>query len=365
MITVLHYAPGFRSGGIESRLLDWYRNINREEIKFVLVKLNDEDDTENMKEFMSLGGAWYNLPTLSISNYKIFIDGIKNIFDNEIIDIVHVHDVSSGFFILKEAKRRGVKCRILHSRTTSYLPNESNVLIKSFLRKITPMYANHYFGCSVEAGKWGCGSNKDVVVIKNGIQADLFRYNSLIREKIRLELKIRNKKVIGYIGRISAQKNLPFLFDVFDVLSKESDDYVLLVVGEGDESIINNYYQNKEIPQNIIFVGERKNVWDYYMCMDVFCSPSLYEGFGTTAIESQATGLPTIISEGFPEIVKITQFASRLPIDKSAIPTWVSNIKSYIGKRFPDDGMKAVKDNGYCASAVCEFLYSFYMRNYQ
>ena len=137
MITVLHYAPGFRSGGIESRLLDWYRNINREEIKFVLVKLNDEDDTENMKEFMSLGGAWYNLPTLSISNYKIFIDGIKNIFDNEIIDIVHVHDVSSGFFILKEAKRRGVKCRILHSRTTSYLPNELTSLYACLTISIT------------------------------------------------------------------------------------------------------------------------------------------------------------------------------------------------------------------------------------
>ena len=95
MITVLHYAPGFKTGGIESRLLDWYRNIYRNIIRFVLVKLNEEDDTANIQEFLELGGVFYNLPPFSMKSAILFSYRIGQIIHNENVDIVHVHDVNS------------------------------------------------------------------------------------------------------------------------------------------------------------------------------------------------------------------------------------------------------------------------------
>lgn len=363
MITVLHYAPGFRSGGIESRLLDWYRNINREQVRFVLVKLNNEDDTAYLKEFDSLGGRWYNLPAFTLNYYFSFLKELKKIFKKEKIDVVHVHDVSSGFLVLREAKKRGIKCRILHSRTTSYLPNEKNIFVKTLFRKITPLYANYYFGCSIEAGKWGCGQGKDITVIKNGIQANLFDFDDKKRELLRKNLGVSDKYVVGHIGRISPQKNIPFLLEVFDELVKTSNKYSLLLVGKGDNNIIKSYYGERGLPSNVIMVGDKKNVWDYYMSMDVFCSPSLYEGFGTTAIESQATGLPTLLSEGFPKVVEITSFVKRLPISKTSIKRWVENIIELCGKRYPNEGLNAVKENGYDAPDVANFLCDFYYKH--
>ena len=168
MIKVLHYAPGFRNGGIESRLLDWYRNTDRSKIQYVLVKLNNIDDTENMREFKKLGGIHYNLPPLNATNILMFPTRIKKILIEEKIDIVHVHNPISGLFVLRESKRLGVKCRILHSRTTDYLPTEKNKLFKNVLRHFTPNYANHFFACSIEAGIWGCGEDRkdEIVVIK-------------------------------------------------------------------------------------------------------------------------------------------------------------------------------------------------------
>ena len=40
-IKVLHYIPGFNEGGIEARLLDWYRNMDRSKIQFYIIKLNN------------------------------------------------------------------------------------------------------------------------------------------------------------------------------------------------------------------------------------------------------------------------------------------------------------------------------------
>jgi len=363
MVTVLHYAPGFRNGGIESRLLDWYRNIDRSLIRFVLVKLNTEDDTDNIREFIELGGTFYNLPPFSLHSALSFSQRIREILAQEKVDIVHVHDVNSGVFVLREAKKNGIKCRILHSRTTSNLPHEKHVFIKSFFRKVAPIYANFYFACSVEAGIWGIGKRYQKVtsVIKNGIQVERFRFDENRRDSIRLQLGVANKIVIGTVGRLSDQKNIPFLVEVFNRLIKENKDYRLVIVGDGDRTILQRCFQKNSISQYVIVVGEKKNVWDYYMSFDIFCGTSLYEGFGTTAIESQASGLPTLVSEGFPESVAITDFIWRLPLDNQE--KWVDTIKNNIGKRFAQNGLDMVNSSGYNAYNVAKELEAFYLTN--
>lgn len=362
MVKVLHYAPGFRSGGIESRMLDWYRNMNRDKVQFILVKLNNEDDTPNIREFVSLGGKCYNLPPFGLKSALVFEKQLVKIIEDEDIDIVHVHDPNSGVFALRAAKKCGIKCRIFHSRTTSFLPNEKNVFVKKMFMSQTPHYATDYWACSKEAGLWGCGKKYEskIVVINNGIQDDLFFFNENTRNELRKELGIEDKKVIGTIGRISPQKNLPFLFDIVASLHNEDPDFVLLMVGDGDKSILENYYNHKvDISPYVISVGAKKNVWDYYMAMDVFCGTSLYEGFGTTAIESQATGLPTILSTSFPEVVEVTNFVRRLELKD--ISPWIDSVKNMIGNRFPEQGMNGVISHGYSARMVAKQLEDFYI----
>lgn len=364
MIKVLQFAPGFKSGGIESRMLDWYRNINRDLIQFILVKLNDCDDTPNIREFVELGGKYYNLLPYGIKTAIGFEKKIIQIIEDEKIDLVHVHDPNTGLFALKAAKKCGIPCRIFHSRTTAFLPNEKNIFVKKLFMKQTPKYATDYFACSYEAGIWGCGiKHKDeIIVINNGIQDDLFIFNEDARDRIRKELGIQNKKVIGTIGRISPQKNLTFLLTVFSEIVKLDNDYVFLLVGDGDRDIINTFFNlHSNISKNVIMVGAKKNVWDYYMAMDVFCGTSLYEGFGTTAIEAQATGLPTILSTGFPAVVELTSFVNRL--EANDVNLWVEKIMSSIGKRFPEEGIQSIVTKGYSAIAVGKKLEDFYIQH--
>ncbi|MEK3749553.1 glycosyltransferase [Paenibacillus sp. FSL E2-8871] len=365
MIKVLHYAPGFNSGGIESRLLDWYRNIDKTKIKFYLLKLNQIDDSDNLNEFQKMGGEYYNLPSLKMGSVIEYIKKLTLFFKENKFDVVHVHDLSTGIFVLYAAKKAGISCRILHSRTTDYLPNEKNVSIKKLLKSLTPSLATDYFACSYEAGVWGVGEKKAslVKVIKNGIQTDRFHFSEDKRNSIRSELKIDNKFVIGTIGRLSPQKNLMFLLDVFNQLQHQHSNAVLVIVGEGSmRSEIENKVRMYGLNDKVLLLGERSNVWDYYISFDVFVGTSYYEGFGTTAIESQAAGTPTVLSTGFPEVVCISNYITRLSLDLS-MDSWVHTILNYKGIRFNNESIELVEQHGYSAYSVAKELELFYIKH--
>ena len=364
LITVLHYAPGFLSGGIESRLLDWYRNIDRKLIRFIIIKLNDIDDTKNIEEFIQLGGTVYNLPSLKKINVFLLTRRIKKIIMKEKVDIVHVHDINSGFFALKAAKKSKVKCRIYHSRTNNFSSNEKKLFIKKFFMNKAPKYATNYWACSEAAGLFAFGERfiAEGFVLKNGIQLDYYKFDEKKRNMIRKKHGIiETDIIIGCVCRIIESKNISFLLKIIDSLNKIEKKYKLLLVGSGDMNIIYNYYDGK-VPDYIFMAGEIKNVWDYYFAFDIFCSPSKYEGFGTTAVEAQAAGLPTFVSNGFPERVELTKNIKRLDIFDEKI--WVNNIlKADIRRDL--QSYDIIKENGYDAKDVAKYLQSFYLKQYE
>lgn len=364
-IRVLHYAPGFNSGGIESRLLDWYRNIDRKKIEFNLLKLNSIDDTYNLREFKQLGGQTYNLPTFEIRNSFEYFKKLNLFFKENQFDVVHVHDLSTGVFVLLAAKKAGIKCRILHSRTTAYLPNEKNEIIKKVLKPLTRVFATDYFACSYEAGVWAFGKKRAnlVKIINNGIQTERFEFSQMIRKKIQSELGIENKFVVGSIGRLSAQKNILFLVDIFTEILYRNKNAVLVIVGEGSMRLeIEKKITGYGIEDSVFLVGEKSNVWEYYMAFDVFVGTSYFEGFGTTAIESQATGTPTVLSTGFPAVVCISDFATRIDLD-AGIDKWVDAIIAFKENRFNSNAISIVENSGYSAKNVSKYLESFYSGN--
>lgn len=362
-IKVVHYIPGFEIGGIESRLLDWYRNIDRSKIEFVVIRLN-EKESDKAKEFIDLGGKFYNLPKLNLKSFFRFFKELKKVFEIEKTDIVHVHCLNSGIFCLMAAKKMKVKTRILHARTTDYLPNEKNKLIKTILKKITPYFATDYFACSYEAGLWGNGKkNADkTIVIKNGIELPLFNYNETTRKETRKKLGLENKIILGTIGRLSPQKNLLFLIELFNKISKNDADnkYCLVIIGDGDMyNKINEKILKLDLTNKVKIIESKFDVWNYYMAFDIFISTSFYEGFGTTAIEAQATGVPTILSTGFPESVVVSDYAKRISLDES-IDNWIDLIIKTEARIRSKRDAENVEEKGYSAKAVAKGLEDFY-----
>lgn len=85
-------------------------------------------------------------------------------------------------------------------------------------------------------------------------------------------------------------------------------------------------FERKEtnIQDNILFLGNRDDVYRLYRAMDVFVLPSRYEGLPMVGVEAQASGLPCIFSDRITREVKATENVVFLGI-KSILP-WVNMI---------------------------------------
>ena len=93
-------------------------------------------------------------------------------------------------------------------------------------------------------------SSKNDVFIPNGFNIEIWKPNKVIRQKVRNELKIsKNTKVIGYVGRGETQKDLPNLFEAFNLVKQKNSNVILVAVVNNLEKYANIYK---------IFLGEHQ-----------------------------------------------------------------------------------------------------------
>ncbi len=98
--------------------------------------------------------------------------------------------------------------------------------------------------------------------------------------------------VIGYVGRIGREKDIPTLEKAFRIVRKNKEGARLLIVGKGLE--LNNVLESQD---KVISVGSQDNVVPYYQAMDIFVLPSLTETTSLATMEAMSCGLPVIVTK--------------------------------------------------------------------
>lgn len=319
-------------GGVESVVMNYFRNIDREKIQFDFIC--DEDSTDiPYQEIESLGGRVIICPPYQ--KLPKYIKELKKIFKDNNYKIVHSNINALSVFPLYAAKKAGVPVRIAHSHSTSNKKEWKKTLVKNLLRPFSKVYATDYFACTEHAGRWLFGdkafNQSKVTVINNGIDISEYEYNEKIRKEMRKELGYKDADlVIGHVGRFMKQKNHEFIIDIFDALHKENDNYKLMLVGQGplmDE--IKDKVNSLGLTDSVKFLGQRSDANKLYQAMDLFLFPSLYEGLGMVLIEAQASGLPCVASTEVPDIANVTSNLVFLDLDDS-IFNWVKVISGMV-----------------------------------
>ncbi len=131
---------------------------------------------------------------------------------------------------------------------------------------------------------------RNMVVIPNGIDLEDFP-STFVRD-----YPISNRPIrIGYIGRISQEKNLPALCTAFKALNKNSGNFELLLAGplpRGD------FITRDCSGAGIRLVGPRfgPDKLNFLNDIDLMVLPSLSEGFPVSAAEALALGVPIVIT---------------------------------------------------------------------
>ena len=385
-IRVLQYMRVLDSGGIEAFVFANLRAIDRSKVVFDFLVTRDQEEFYD-DEVKKLGGKKIVLkykefknPILnSLSRSIAFYKFCKK--NNDQYKVIHFQSIgSNGFFDIMAAKCAKIPYRIAHSHISNDIKPRHNskkeavglirkniVLFRqNVIRKFVSKYSTHYFGCSKMACEWmftkKINDEKKCIVVKNPIDVKKFQFNNDIRTKIRKELNIEDKYVIGHVGRFVYSKNHEFLLETFVKIKKECENAILVLVGGGrlkDE--IMTKIKQLNIEESVILYGETDEVNNMYNCFDLFMFPSIYEGLGIVLVEAQANGLPVMASSSIPNEVKLTPNFNFCDIKDSE--NWVNFYNENKSKLMrKNENYDVVLKSGYDISDVSSFLQETYIR---
>lgn len=344
---VLQVIGNLNIGGAENVVMDYYRNIDREQFEFhYLVYTTESGDYED--EVYDLGGRVIHID-YSFSDIRSFYYSLISLYEKEKYDIVHSHTLFNSGIVLKAANKAGVPKRIAHSHSTKNKVKTNYILkiYEKIMRYTIKKNATDFLACSKSAGEYLYGNiffESHGKKVLNGIETNKYEYNSNIRNQIREMYDIdENCIVLGHVGHLASVKNQKYLLKILKELNDKR--YILMLIGDGeDKNQLKNHAKSLNMKEQVLFTGNIDNVNEYLNAIDIFLFPSLFEGLPLAVVEAQASGLPCIISRAVPTDVLITEHVKRLPIGERDIKKWVSfikNAKFYERKKYAMEVNKA------------------------
>lgn len=317
---------GLSFGGVEQVLYNYLKNYDRAQFKFDIIAQREISIQSDIDRFKNLG---FNIQLVThkrknpIKNYF----QIKKIIKYGSYDVVHSNMSNMNFYVLKLAKKYGVKVRVNHYHNIFNCGKIKQVLIKK-CNKLCDKYATHNIFCSNAVAEYFGKANKNAFILTNAIELDKFKFNIHIRNLIRKQNSIEDDEyVVGNIGRFAEQKNQLFLIDIFTEYHKINPKSKLLLCGEGEMiELIKRKCLALGILNSVIFAGVSSSVEEYYNAMDCFVFPSKFEGLGMTFLEAQINGLNCVVSDVVPKEAIISDTSIVLSIYNDSPLVWAGKI---------------------------------------
>lgn len=363
-IRILHMVSTLtKSSGVMGFIMNYYRNTDHDKIQFDFLYFEDRKITYQ-KEIEEMGGKIYKVgkPKISIK-YVNKINNFFNIYGSQ-YKALHCHPIYSSVIFGYFAKKNNINHVIQHSHSSKFSNNLLGNIRNHLLSYLFRFSANHYMACSVEAKrlfKNKIDSDQEIIIINNAIDTNRFTYNNKNRIAVRKENNIDDDSfVIGNVGRFSIEKNHDYLIKLFKEITLINNNSVLLLAGVGGlKNDIQDKIKKLDLEEKVIFTGLISDVNRLLNAMDVFVLPSLYEGLGIVAIESQASGLPTFCSKSLPEDIFVTELSIKFDLDAEIKHTaqQIINYENYKTK----NTTKKIIESGYDILTESKKLEDFYL----
>ena len=309
-VRILVFGITENPGGIESVIMNYYREIDRTLLQFDFLCNTEEVAYE--EEIKKMGGTIYKITSRS-KNATQYYKELNQFFkeNSNKYNTIWVNVCSlANIDYLKYAKKYGIKYRIIHCHNSQNMDSKARKILHILNRNRLEKYATDYWTCSNNASKWFYNKKilkkHSVVYIKNAIDFQKFKFDDNIRNKYRKDFNVEGKLVLGNIGRFHFQKNQLFVLDVFKIIHEKEKNSVLLLIGDGeDRNKIEEKINQLELNESVKLLGVRDDVEKIMQAMDILLFPSLFEGLPLVLIEAQANGLKIFASDSISKEVQI------------------------------------------------------------
>lgn len=372
---ILHIMSS-HGGGISTFIRNLATEIHRFGIVFDVVTY-EQCPQEFVEAIQRTGGDVYQIKNPKKEGWKQFYKSFSRVIKLYNYDVIHCH--ISGYRALAYKSISTFKSDaefIIHAHY--YVDDNQLTVPKRFLH-----YLNQMINQTTSAKFVGCSRNavqalfsykierKDMVIIPNSINPADFLMEPdeeiSLREQGRAKYGIADDTlVVGQVGRLAPIKNHALMIQVAELVKMKKLNIKFLIAGSGElEEELQNRIKVNQLEDYVQLIGRVSPIADLFPVMNVLLFPSINEGLGTSAIESQAAGVPVVLSNTIPMEVELG-IDLLYRVDLNATPNeWLEEILKASKNRSVEssDRLMALERNNYTniqaaklyASSIAEY----------
>ena len=194
--------------------------------------------------------------------------------------------------VLAHAVHQAARLRTLDVPVAIYLPGPPHPRYTADLRQADALISDGWAAKHLPAV---VGAPVDDVL--KGVDTALFTPEG---PDLRAAHGLGGKRVVLCVTRLVPIKNLPLLVNAIADLHQQSDDVVLVLVGEGpQQAALDAQARSLGIAHAVRFVGyvAQEDTPAWYRTADVFALPSDFDNSPNVVLEAMAAGLPIVATD--------------------------------------------------------------------
>lgn len=293
MTTVVQIVQHLKPGGIETMALD-LTDFCEDHEKTIIISLEGD--------YLSSVNKWSRLR--SFTDKIIFLNkkpGLSPLLPFQLsrllkklnVDVVHTHHIGPLLYAGIAARLAGIKCLIHTEHDAWHLNDRRRCTLQRWVIRLTrPLLVAD---AETVATKMRCFLKiNDIHVIRNGIDTERFTPGDQTDARHRFGLP-QDVQLIGCSGRMEKVKGQNILIYAMAQLPQTVH---LTLAGSGSTEVeLRQLVKTLNLSHRVHFLGQIDDMPDFYRALDIFCLPSLNEGYPLSPLEAQACNIQSAVTD--------------------------------------------------------------------
>ena len=219
---------------------------------------------------------------------------IREFIKKNRVDIIHCHGYKSNFYGLLASKGLVPSVTTNHNWLTAHWKLKTYCILDSLWIRFFDGIVAVSNEVKKDMLRYRIPEDK-IRVIDNGIALERFE-KPVETKKMKNQLGFEEKtRIIGTIGSLVVEKGHVYLLEAARQILDVVKDLKFLVIGDGPlRKPLEEKSEELGIKKHVIFMGQRKDIPELLMAMDIFVLPSIKEGLPIALLEAMAAKRPVI-----------------------------------------------------------------------